>query len=233
MHHVHPNLYTTIVTTLCSCSLIRQFAQNNLVAAYQSRGPWLTNVLCCHFGSSLTMASSESVYSFQCLIFFVHWIFALRPHMGWDRHIPQFAPHICNSVPSSVSRRPCQVLMVVSSPTVIAFAIFAVARQPHTTHAGSHVARVTRLQCSLNVTARSLACPSPTRTFTIELSPDGSPQSDVDYNYTVNNQLPQPDFHRQDMRPYGLRTKIHEEDAEWKAGAHMQFKLASRFLLPL
>jgi hypothetical protein len=207
MHHAHPNLYTTKAAALCSYSLIRHFKQGTLMAAHQSRGPWLPNVLCCHTGSSLTMASSESVYSFQCLIFFVHRIFTLRPLMGWYRQIPQFAPHIFNSVPSSVSRRSCRVLMVVSSPTVITFAIFATARQPHTTHAGSHVARVTRLQCSLNVTARSLASPSPTRTFTIELSPDGSPQSDVDYNYTANNQLPQPDFHRQDMRPYGLQTK--------------------------
>ena len=207
MHHAYPNLYTTIAAALCSCSLIRQFARNNLVAAYRSRGPWLTNVLCCHIGSSLTMASSESVYSFQCLIFFVHWIFALRPRMGWYRQIPQFAPRIYNSVPSSVPRRSCRVHLVISSPTVIAFAIFAVARQPHPTRAGSHVGRVTRLQSSLYATARSLASPAPARTFTLKLSPDGSPRSDVDYNYAANNQLPQPDFHRQDTRPYGLRTK--------------------------
>ena len=31
--------------------------------------------------------------------------------------------------------------------------------------------------------------------------------SDVDYNYSANNQLPQPDFHRQDTQPYGLRAE--------------------------
>jgi hypothetical protein len=40
------------------------------------------------------------------------------------------------------------------------------------THVGSSVGRVTRLQGSLNATARRLARPSPTRAFTLELSPD-------------------------------------------------------------
>ena len=39
------------------------------------------------------------------------------------------------------------------------------------THVGSSVGRVTRLQGSLNATARRLACPSPTRAFTLKLSP--------------------------------------------------------------
>ena len=134
----------------------------------------------------------------------------LRPRMGWCRQIPQFAPRIYNSVPSSVSRRSCRVHLVVYSPTVIAFAISALARQPYPTHAGSHVGTVTRLQSSLYATARRLDSPSPARTFTIELSPDVSPRAYVDYNYAANNQLPQPDFHRQDTRPYGLRTKARK-----------------------
>ena len=40
------------------------------------------------------------------------------------------------------------------------------------THVGSGVGRVTRLQGSLNATARRLARPSPTRAFTLKLSPD-------------------------------------------------------------
>ena len=207
MHHAPYNLYATKATAHSSYGPIGHVKRSKIAAARQSRGPWLSGVLCCHTRSLLTMASSESVCPFQCLIFFVHWIFALRPRMGWYRQIPQFAPRIYNSVPSSVPRRSCRVPMVVSSPTVITFAISAVARQPHPTHAGSHVGRVTRLQSSLYATARSLASPSPARTFTTELPPDGSPRSDVDYNYTANNQLPQPDFHRQDTRPYGLRTE--------------------------
>ncbi len=208
MHPVADNLYATNAVPLCFCGSFEHVWRNRIPTAIQSRGPWLAGALCCHTRSLLTMASSESLCTFQCLIFFVHGIFALRPRMGWYRPIPQFAPRICNSVPSSVPRRPCRVHLVVSSPTMITFAIFAQARQPHSTHAGSHVHLITRLQSSRYATARSLASPSPARTFTTELSPDGSPRSDVDYNYTANNQLPQPDLHRQDTRPYGLRAKV-------------------------
>ena len=211
MHHVAYNLYATKAVPFCFCGSFEHVWRNRIPTAIQSRGPWLSGALCCHTRSWLTMASSESLCTFQCLIFFVHWIFALRPRMGWYRPIPQFAPRICNSVPSPVPRRPCRVHLVVSSPTIITFAIFAQARQPHSTHAGSHADRVTRLQSSRYATARSLASPSPARMFTIELSPDGSPRSDVDYNYTANNQLPQPGFHRQDTRPYGLRTKARKD----------------------
>jgi hypothetical protein len=209
MHHVRSNLYATTAVPLCFCGSIEHVWRSRIPTAIQSRGPWLSSVLCCHTRSMLTMASSESVCPFQCLIFFVHWIFARRPHMGWYRQIPQFAPRIFNCVPSSVPRRPCQVHPVVSSLTVIAFAKSVVARQPHLHTRRFSCGRVTRLQSSLYATARSLASPSPARTFTIKLSPDGSPRSDVDYNYTANNQLPQPDLHRQDTRPYGLRTESH------------------------
>ena len=216
MHHAQSNLYATKAVPLCFCGPFGHVWRNRIPTAIQSRGPWLSGVLCCHTRSWLTMASSESVGPFQCLIFFVHWIFALRPRMGWYRQIPQFAPRTYNSVPSSVPRRLWRVHLVVSSPSVIAFAISAMARQPHPTHAGSHVGSVTRLQSSLYATARHFVSPSPARTFTIELSPDGSPRSDVDYNYTANNQLPQPDFHRQDTRPYGLRTDSHRLiEVEW------------------
>ena len=211
MHHITYNLYAAKAVPLCFYGSFEHVYRNRIPTAIQSRGPWLAGVLCCHTRSWLTMASSESVCTFQCLIFFVHRIFALRPRMGWHRSIPQFAPRICNSVPSSVPRRSCRVHLVVSSTTVITFAVSALARQPHPTHAGSHVGCVTRLQSSLYAMARSLASPSPARTFTIELSPDGSPRSDVDYNYTANNQLPQPDLHRQDTRPYGLRAELRRD----------------------
>ena len=209
MPHAQSNLYATKAVLPCFCGPYGHVWRNRIPTAIQSRGPWLAGVLCCHTGSWLTMASSESVGPFQCLIFFVHWIFALRPRMGWCQQIPQFSPRICNCAPSSAPRRSCQVHLVVSSPTVLAFAKSAVARQPLPHTRRFSCGCVTRLQSSLYATARSIAIPSPTRTFTIELSPDGSPQSDVDYNYTANNQLPQPDFHRQDTRPYGLRTDAH------------------------
>ena len=207
MHHQLYNLYATKAEKPCSCGPRACLTEPVVSTAFPVQRPLARRALCCRSRSSLNMASSESVCPFQYLIFFVYWIFALRPRMGWYRQIPQFAPHIYDPVPSSVPRRSCRVHVVVTSSPVIAFAILAQARQPHPTHAGSHVDSVTRLQSSLYATARDLASPSPARTFTIELSPDGSPRSDVDYNYTANNQLPQPDFHRQDTRPYGLRTR--------------------------
>ena len=50
--------------------------------------------------------------------------------------------------------------------------------------------RLTRLQSSLYVTARSVVSPSPARTFTAELSPNESPQLDVDYNYAGKQSIP-------------------------------------------
>jgi hypothetical protein len=41
-----------------------------------------------------------------------------------------------------------------------------------------------------------IASPSPTRTFTFELSPPESPLRGVEYSYAANQQFPRPDFHR-------------------------------------
>ena len=173
MHHQLDNLYASTAERPCSYGHKACLAEPVASTAFPVQRPLARRALCCRPRSSLNMASSEAVCFFQCLIFFVHWIFALRPRMGWDKQIPQFAPCICNVVPSSVPRRSCRVHMVVSSSTILAFAISAMARQPLPTHAGSHVGCVTRLQSSLYATARHLVSPSPARTFTIELSSDG------------------------------------------------------------
>jgi len=117
--------------------------------AIQSRGPWLSGGLCCPTRSSLNMASSEAVCPSRRLIFFVHRVFALRPRMDWDRQIPQFTPRICDPVPSSVPRWSCRVHLTVTSPTVIAFAFSAGARQPQTHTRRFSRGCVTRLQSSL------------------------------------------------------------------------------------
>jgi len=210
MHHKHNNLYAAKAEKPCSCGPKACLSEPVASTAYPIQRPLAHQALCCRSGSSLNMASSESVRSSRRLIFFVRRVFALRPRMGWIRQIPQFAPRICDSVPSSVPRRPCRVHPVVTSPTVIAFAISAQTRQPQIHARRFPRGSVTRLRSSLYATARNLASPSPARTFTTELSPDGSPLSDVGYNYAANNQLPQPDFHRQDTRPYGLRTENAE-----------------------
>ena len=56
-----------------------------------------------------------------------------------------------------------------------------------------------------------LACPSPSRTFTFELSPPESPHRDVEYHYAGKQPISRGrTFHRLDTQPYGLRTNEHE-----------------------
>jgi len=189
MPHKLDNLYAAKAGKPCSYSPKACLTEPVASTAHPIQRPLAIRALCCRSGSSLNMASSESVCSSRRLIFFVHRIFALRPRMGWNRQIPQFALRICDSVPSSVPRRPCRVHLVVTSSTVIAFALSAQARQPQIHARRFSRGCVTRLRSSLNATARSLASPSPARTFTTELSPDGSPHSDVGYNYAVKQPI--------------------------------------------
>jgi len=189
MHHKHNHLYAVKAEKPCSCGPKACLTEPAASTAYPIQRPLAHQALCCRSGSSLNMASSESVCSSRRLIFFVHRVFALRLRMGWNRQIPQFAPRICDPVPSSVPRRSCRVHPVVTSPTVIAFAVSAQARQPQI-HARRFLrGSVTRLRSSLYATARSLASPSPARTFTTELSPGGSPHSDVGYNYAAKQPI--------------------------------------------
>ena len=48
---------------------------------------------------------------------------------------------------------------------------------------------LTRLQNSLNAAARRVVCPSPTRTFTFELSFHGSPHENVEYDYAGKSSI--------------------------------------------
>lgn len=185
MHHILHNLYAAKAEKPCPYGPKAFLSEPAVSTALPVQRPLALQALCCRSGSSPSMASSETLYPSRRLICFVRRVFALRPRMGWNRQLPQFAPRTCHIVPSSVPRRSVRVHLVVSSPTVLAFTTLASARQPQ-----SHARRlsrgcVTRLQSSLYATARYLASPSPARTFTIELSPDGSLQSDVDYNYTI------------------------------------------------
>jgi hypothetical protein len=103
----------------------------------------------------------------------VRTVFARQSCRGWYRELPQFNPRDFPCVLPSVPRWTEWLQLVVASPSVIAFAFSVQDRHPQLTHAGSHVKRVTRLQSSLDVTARRFASPSPTRAFTFELSPPG------------------------------------------------------------
>lgn len=136
--------------------------------------------------------------------------FARRSVRGWVREGPQFTLRVCAPVPPSVPRWILRLHLAASSPHALAFAASVPARHPlpHTRRFSCE--RVTRLQSFLYGTARELACPSPPRTFTFELSPPESPLRDVEYHYAGKQPIsPRPDFHRQDTQPYGLRTDAH------------------------
>ena len=60
MHHVRSNLSATKAAALCSSSFIRHVRRSKLAAARQSRGPWLSGVLCCHTRSFIEGRPTDS-----------------------------------------------------------------------------------------------------------------------------------------------------------------------------
>jgi hypothetical protein len=52
-----------------------------------------------------------------------------------------------------------------------------------------HVGALTRLRSSLDAAARTVACPSPTRTFTFELSSHESPRWNVEHDYAGKSSI--------------------------------------------
>ena len=152
-----------------------------------SRGPWLASGLCCPAGSSLTMTSSEPLPSTRQLMD------SLSSHptqAGGKREGPHFNRRVCSCVPSPGPRWTGRLHLAVASPTVLAFAILAVARHPQC-HA-SWFARglcneADRFACA---TARTVASPSPTkdvyhRAFAGRVAP-----TNVDYDYAGKQPIP-------------------------------------------
>ena len=157
----------------------------------QSRGPWLARGLCCPSGSSLTTASSETLPCSCWLICFVQ--AGLCPSTSSGRAEQSFPTFLCVCVPACRLPYPgglhdCWWLLLRHelwpSPNLQRLGIH------NATIVGSHVACITRLQSSFHTTARTIACPSPTRTFTPELSPPGSPPRSVGYNYMGTQPTP-------------------------------------------
>jgi hypothetical protein len=145
----------------------------------RSRGPWLPGRFCCPPSSLLTMASSETLACFLWLISFVRRIFALRPRRGCRRELPQFKQRVCPTAPSPVPRLAGRLPLVISSPTTMGLALLCTGSAHNSSYAlrVSASVCVSRLQSSLHATARWIACPSPERTFTYELSSLESPPS--------------------------------------------------------
>jgi len=178
MHHTHTNLYTAKVPTSFPCGPLRACMAGTVGQDYPVQRPlarlrvMLSRGVVAYYG--LIRDSRPS----RRLIFFVQRVFALRPRMGSYRELPQFNPHSCSTVPSAVPRRFERLHKTVSSPLALAFASSAQARLTHLTHSGTK-----RESCNgalprqfAFATARWIACPTPARAFTFELSPHESPQ---------------------------------------------------------
>ena len=208
MHHSHDSLYADTAAVSDPCGPYRACLAGSSYHGHPVQRPLaprrvlLSRWIIAYYGLIRDSRSSCR------LICFVQQDFALRPRMGWQRELPQFNPHVFSTMPPPVPRRPDRLHLTVTSPVALAFAFFAEARLALSpTHVGSNVGRVTRLQSSLNAAAWRIACPSPKRTFTSELSPPESPQKGVGYNYAGKQSIPAVGLPPTDTRPYGLRTK--------------------------
>ena len=176
--------------------------------AIQPRGPWLTRWLCCPSGSLLTMASSETLGPPHRLMYYT--MGPLPYDLVWTgtERLPNFLRVSFPSVPPYVPRRTERLHPSVASSLILAFALFAQARHPQSHHAGSKVGRVTRLQGSLNATARTACSPCTGKDFyfrAFTLLSHLRRASGI--TMRANRQFPQPDSHRLDTRPHGLQTK--------------------------
>ena len=103
---------------------------------------------------------------------------------------PHFQLHVSLDVPPSLPRWIGQVRLAVASLLVQAFAVSVAARHPQTRARRFPRGSISRLQSSLNAAARQVARPSPTRTFTLELSPSGVASKNVEYDYAGSQPTP-------------------------------------------
>jgi hypothetical protein len=122
---------------------------------HQSRGPWLARGLCCPSGSSLTMASSETLTSSPLAYF-------LRPGgslpfdlvQAWRPELPHFPPRVGLFVPPPVPRWTTRLHSAVASPRALAFVLSARTRHPY-----AHTRRFSRGLC--NEAAKFASCYGP------------------------------------------------------------------------
>jgi hypothetical protein len=158
--------------------------------AIPSRGPWLPGGLCCPAGSLLTTASCAPLALTRPLMDLRSGPPTQGPASGGEQEGPQFNRFVCSYVPSLKPRWTGRLHMAVASPTALAFANSSMARHPH-----DHARWFSRGSCNeanrfTCVAARTIASPHQQGTFTVELSPGGSPHPDVDYDYAGKQPIP-------------------------------------------
>ena len=170
-----------------TCSKRHGFRQHK---AIPSRGPWLSGGLCCPAGSLLTTASCAPLALNLPLMNLRSGHPTQGPASGGEQEGPQFNRHVCSYVPSPEPRWTRWLRMAAPSPSVLAFAESAAARHPQ-----DHARWFSRVSCNeadriACATARTIASPHQQGAFTVELSPGGSPQPNVDYNYAGKQPIP-------------------------------------------
>lgn len=220
---IHPRcntLYTSKAGPSSSCGPQGACTAEPVETATLPRGPWLTNGLCCPIGSTLTTTSSETLRSSHRLIFFV--LVGLCPLAlsGRDQRGSPicFACLFFRAIVRTPAGRATANDWFFVAPTGLRH--FASGSAPTRPFRRFLKGRVTRLQRSLNATARKTACPTPTRTFTTKLSPPLShPNGVLVITTRATSRLPGPDSHRLGTRPYGLQYETRQNARKSKAEA--------------
>jgi len=153
-----------------------QSAHAPVAQVIPSRGPWLPSGLCCPPDHRLLWPHPSLSLSSPHLCIRGGAPPTHGPASGGEREVPQFTPCFCAFVPSSV-------------PRWTGWMLLAVLHHPHWPSPfmqwlGVHKSHTRRFWCGQSneaarfdffTTARRLARPSPTRAFTVELSPVRSP----------------------------------------------------------
>ena len=191
-------------------SVVRAYAQAAHTASdttHPPSGPWLRHRLCCPAASLLTMATSEAL-AFRYVLF-----------VSSAAFLNTRASPFYSACPLA---RAIVLTPVVSSDFIRLFihhrcCFHPVCRDSATTSSNQSgpAGCFTRLQRSLDATARFHRSPCPAKAFTSELALQMSPPNSVGYDYVDNNQFPRLVFHQQDKQPYGLHThETHHEITE-------------------
>ena len=170
----------------------------------ESSGPRLPSRLSCPAGSLLTMATSAPLEATRRLM---DYSVGLRDQPASPRGSP-----ICSASPFTPCRHPysggsrkcvqrCLPCGRWPSPSLHRLGNHMSLRF------GSSKACVTKLQHSLDATARRCCSPRSDRGFYNRACVDRvAPETHVGYDWMVHRHLPSPDFHRLDCQHYGLRT---------------------------
>ena len=174
---------------------------------HESSGPWLPNRLYCPVGSSLTMTTSAPLSATWRLM---DYSARLRVQPAHPRGSPVYSAN-----PFSPCRRPysggSSDCLTMSTSLTLAFAVFASARQPHLPAFRSQRGCVTKLQRSLNATARRSCLPCSGQGFyNRAFMGRVAPTTHVGYDWMAHRHLPSPDLHRLDWQPRGLRAENAE-----------------------